>query len=62
MANVTKSQVKKPTSPVKQLKSSLATKIPILPEKFYTFTHEGISMIWIDESSTNPIRGTRRRH
>jgi hypothetical protein len=39
------------------LKPVFLDEIPALPEKFYTFTHEGISMIWLDETATNPIRG-----
>jgi len=43
----------------KSLKSSLLIELPVLPEKFFTFVHEGISMIWMDESSQNQIRGFR---
>ena len=42
---------------VNNLKPVFLDEIPALPEKFYTFTHEGISMIWLDETATNPIRG-----
>lgn len=43
----------------KNLSSVLIMEMPILPAKFFTFTHEGISMIWMDESPQNPIRGSR---
>lgn len=44
----------------KNLSVKLIAEYPAIPEKFFTFTHEGISMLWLDESKDNPIRGVRR--
>lgn len=43
----------------KKLKAILLEEFSAVSEKFYTFTHEGISMIWLNETSANPIRGIR---
>ncbi|HVE58590.1 MAG TPA: hypothetical protein VNB22_17280 [Pyrinomonadaceae bacterium] len=49
------------TEKSKKLKATLLEEFPAVSEKFYTFTHEGISMIWLNETSDNPIRGIRSR-
>jgi len=38
----------------------LLAEFPALPEKFFSFTHEGISQIWMHESPARPIRGIRQ--
>lgn len=53
--------VRKSKAVNKNLKSALLGEIQVLPEKFFTFVHEGISIIWMDESSKNPIRGSRSK-
>lgn len=39
------------------LKTQLLDEFPSLPEKFYTFTHEMIALLWMKETTQTPIRG-----
>ena len=43
----------------KKLNASLVEELPVLSEKFFTFSHEGISMMWRNEAQNTPIRGIR---
>ncbi len=41
------------------LKARVEEEFPALPEKFYTFTHEMIALLWMKETTQTPVRGRR---
>lgn len=41
------------------LKTHLLDEFPVLPEKFFKFTHERIALLWMKETNQSPIRGKR---
>jgi len=42
-------------------RAELLDEFPALPEKFFTFTHEMIALLWMSETASTPVRGTRPR-
>lgn len=56
-----KSVPKKEKVDAASLRTELLDEFPVLPEKFFTFTHEGISEIWMQETVERPIRGVRQK-
>jgi hypothetical protein len=41
------------------LNTSMVDEFPALSEKFFTFTHEMIALLWMKETTQTPIRGKR---
>jgi hypothetical protein len=41
------------------LETNLLDEFPALPEKFFTFSHEMIALLWMRETPQSPIRGKR---
>jgi hypothetical protein len=47
------------TEEQERLKANLLDEFPALPEKFFTFTHEMIALLWMKETTQTPVRGRR---
>jgi hypothetical protein len=52
-----KSNVEQKEAAPESFKTQLLEEFSPLPEKFFTFTHEMIAMLWMKETTQVPIRG-----